>query len=62
MAGTVKVTIRDGWAVFHDGEHRTGGTVVEVDNETAEHWIERGWASPGENKPAAKRKAPTRQA
>ncbi len=61
MAGTVKVTICDGWAVFHDGEHRTGGTVVEVDNETAGYWIERGWADRLEDKSAAKRKA-TRQA
>ncbi len=48
MAGTVKVTIRDGWAVFHDGEQHGGGTVIEVDNETAEYWIAGGWVSPGE--------------
>ncbi len=56
MADTVKVTICDGWAVFFDGEHRTGGTVVEVDPATAAHWTDRGWASPTEDKPAARRR------
>ncbi len=53
----VKVTICDGWAVFHDGEHRTGGTVVEVDPATAQHWQERGWATPtAEDKPTTRRR------
>jgi hypothetical protein len=54
MADSVKVTVEDGWAVFHDGEHRVGGTTVEVDRATADHWLDRGWARPAD-KPASRR-------
>jgi hypothetical protein len=58
MADTVKMTVADGWAVFHDGEHRTGGTVVEFDQATANHWLERGWARLAD-KPTTRRRTTT---
>jgi hypothetical protein len=30
--------------------------VVEVDRDTADHWTERGWASPSADKPTTRRK------
>ncbi len=60
MSDTVRMTVNDGWAVFHDGEHRTGGTVVEVDPDTATHWTERGWARPAGDTTAAPRRRSNR--
>lgn len=56
MADTVSMTVADGWAVFHDGEHRTGGTTVEVDEATADLWLERGWAHRAGDKPTPRRR------
>lgn len=43
---TVAVTVTHGWAVFHDGQQHSGGTVLTVDADTAEQWIGNGWATP----------------
>ena len=43
---TVAVTVADGWAVFHDGQQHSGGTVLTVDATKAEQWIANGWATP----------------
>ena len=40
-----------------DVEQQSGGQVVEVPADLAEHWQRRGWATAVESKPAAKRKA-----
>jgi hypothetical protein len=44
VADTVKVTICDGWAVFHDGEQHGGGSVVDIPTDLAEQWQQLGWA------------------
>lgn len=48
MAGTdtTRVTVLHGWAVYHDGQQHSGGTVLTVDTDTAEEWITNGWATP----------------
>ncbi len=43
MAGTVKVKVRDGWAVYDGTTQRGGGHALEVDPETAERWERAGW-------------------
>jgi len=43
MAGTVRVTVREGWAVFDGTVQRGGGETVEVDADTAEQWETAGW-------------------
>ncbi len=43
MAGTVKVKVRDGWAVYDGTTQRGGGHTLEVDPETAERWESAGW-------------------
>ena len=45
MAGTVKVTVTEGWAVAVDGKQHGGGQAVNVDRDTADHWIASGWAT-----------------
>ena len=57
MGGKVKVTVNEGWAVAVDGKQHGGGQTVNVDRDTADHWIESGWAT--EVKPAKPAK-PTR--
>jgi len=42
-AGTVKVTVLDGWAVYDGTAQRSGGATVEVDPDTAEQWLAAGW-------------------
>jgi len=48
MAGTdtTRVTVTDGWAIFHDGAQHGGGSALTVDATTAEQWITNGWATP----------------
>ncbi len=41
---TTTVTVAHGWAVFIDGRHHVGGERLKVDQATADHWINRGWA------------------
>ena len=61
MAGNVKVTVNEGWAVAVDGKQHGGGQTVNVDRATADHWIESGWATEVKStaKPAAKTSRPT---
>ncbi len=44
MAGK-RITVNKGWAVYLNGEQVPGGETVAVDQDTAEHWIARGWAT-----------------
>lgn len=53
MAGTVKVKVREGWAVYDGTAQRVGGETVEVDAELADQWITAGWVEPA---PKATRK------
>jgi len=48
MTAAKKVTVRvvAGWAVYVDGEQVSGPAEVDVDPDTAAHWISRGWAEP----------------
>ena len=39
----VKVTVREGWAVYDGTAQRGGGETFEVDTATAEQWIAAGW-------------------
>lgn len=52
---TAKLRVADGRAVCPPGrsQHVTGGQVVEVDADTAAHWIARGWAEPVDDEPEA---------
>lgn len=43
---TVKVKVRNGWAVFDGKVQRAGGETVEVDPDTAEQWQTAGWVEP----------------
>jgi len=43
MAGTVKVKVRDGWAVYDGNAQRTGGATLDVDTDTADRWEAAGW-------------------
>ncbi len=45
-ACTVKVKVREGWAVYDGTSQRGGGETVEVDAATAEQWIAAGWVDP----------------
>ena len=51
MAGTVTVTVNHGWAVAADGKQHTGGQTVNVDQDTADHWITSGWATAADTTP-----------
>ncbi len=42
----VSVTVTNGWAVFHDGQQHSGGSVLTVDTDTAEEWTGHGWDAP----------------
>lgn len=53
MSTTVKVTA--GYLVVVDGEQRSGGEVVEVDDDLAATWLRRGWVEPAP-RPAARRR------
>ena len=44
--GTVKVKVRDGWAVVADGEQHSGGTVLDVPADLAARWTAAGWVEP----------------
>ncbi len=46
MAGTVKVKVRDGWAVFDGTAQRSGGELLDVDRDVAEQWTAAGWVEP----------------
>ncbi len=47
--------VLDGWSVYvHDKRHN-GGAEVEVDTDTADHWIQRGWVEPVEQPKPARR-------
>ena len=43
MSTTVKVKVREGWAVYDGTSQRTGGEVLDVDTDTAEQWETAGW-------------------
>ena len=43
MVATVKVKVREGWAVYDGKVQRGGGETVEVDPETADGWLAAGW-------------------
>ncbi len=43
MSTTVKVRVRDGYAVYDGTSQRTGGEVLDVDTDTAEQWETAGW-------------------
>ena len=45
MAGNVNVTVTEGYAVAVDGRQHGGGQTVNVDRDTADHWIASGWAT-----------------
>jgi len=45
MAGNVKVTVTEGYAVAAGGKQHGGGQTVNVDRDTADHWIASGWAT-----------------
>ncbi len=45
-SGTVKVKVRDGWAVFDGHQQRGGGETVTVDAKLAEEWRAAGWVDP----------------
>ncbi len=45
MAGNVKVTVTEGYAVAVDGRQHGGGQTLNVDRDTADHWIASGWAT-----------------
>lgn len=44
MAATVKVKVKDGWAVYDGTEQRTGGEQLDVDPDVADEWVAAGWA------------------
>lgn len=44
MAGKTRVTVAAGYAVYVHGEQHSGGDVVEMDTDTAQQWVRRGWA------------------
>ena len=47
-ADTVKVTVREGWAVYDGEQQRGGGETLETDPATAAQWIAAGWVEPAE--------------
>jgi hypothetical protein len=51
--GTVKVRVREGWAVFDGHAQRGGGQTLDVDPDTAEQWLAAGWVE--QVKPTGKR-------
>ncbi len=63
MAGNVKVTVTEGYAVAVDGRQHGGGQTLNVDRDTADYWIASGWATAVKTtakpaKPAAKTTRP----
>jgi hypothetical protein len=44
MAGSVKVKVREGWAVYDGTKQRGGGETLEVDPASAEEWLAAGWS------------------
>ena len=62
----MKVIVAEGWGVYHPTQGQLSGPAeCEVDEDLAEHWISRGWASEVKAKavsspPAAKRTTPRR--
>ena len=42
---SVKVTVREGWAVYDGTVQRGGGETIEVDTATAAQWISAGWVN-----------------
>ncbi len=59
MAGNVKVTVTEGYAVAVGGKQHGGGQTVNVDRDTADHWIASGWATAATTKPAKTRRPNT---
>ncbi len=57
-----RITINEGWAVYVNDDQVPGGNTVAVDDDTADHWIARGWATEAKPvKAAAKAPAGTRE-
>ena len=58
MAGTVKVKVVEGWAVYDGEQQRTAPATIEVDTATADAWIASGWVEKVE--PTKAKVAPTK--
>ncbi len=39
-----RVSIANGWAVWLEGRLLVAGESLDLDRDTAQHWISRGWA------------------
>ncbi len=52
-AATVKVRVREGWAVYDGHAQRGGGETLDVDPDTAVEWLAAGWVE--QVKPTGKR-------
>lgn len=61
MAGTVRVKVCDGYAVYDGKAQQSGGQHVEVAADLAEQWIAAGWVEPVTKPAAAKRTRPPRR-
>jgi hypothetical protein len=44
--GTMRVTVKDGWAVYDGNQHVNGGETVTVDTDTANEWLAAGFVTP----------------
>ena len=60
MTGTVKVEVKRGWSVFDGTAQRNGGEQLDVDPETAEHWVAAGWAEKVDKPPAGRKRTTAR--
>ncbi len=58
MADTVKMTVADGYAVYVDGEQRSGGSTVHVPADLAEKWQTAGWVTPADKPTSKPRRKP----
>ena len=56
MAATVKVRVREGWAVYDGKAQRGGGETLEVDPDQAEEWLAAGWVEKVTSSRTAKKK------
>lgn len=57
-----RITITEGYAVYVNGDQVPGGATVAVDQDTAEHWIARGWAVEAKAATKPQAKAPAKAA
>jgi hypothetical protein len=61
---TIRVKVRDGFGVYHDGDSHGGGAVLDVPADLAENWLAGGFVEKAAERPAAKSssKAPSKAA